>query len=443
MKRIFGVVIIALVLAVGAYWLWTYQNSDELPDAPDTVLIDAQYQHPTLVLDVIPQAAAADLEIAVDPQLDYQLNREEGRIELVLQEGGWEQGLEYTLTASLPDDGFALDAPFVYTFTTPEEMAFDLVAVGDVMLAQLTSEHLQDYDVNYPLAKIADITSSGDLNFANLECPISQRGEPADKKYVFRAQPFTVEVLKQGGFNAVSLANNHVLDYGPQALLDTMALLDQEEIGHVGAGANEEQARQELVLDINGLKVALLAYTRPAPASEYPQWAAGPDKPGTVFHQDRERMLDDVARARDKADILIVSMHWGNEYTHGVTDGQRELGHLLIDNGVDLVLGHHPHAPQGIEIYKDKPIVYSLGNFLFYPFSMEITEETYILRARIGQGGVEEMRLLPVLLGDSQPYVPDDSELERMHTVLAGLLTEFGTDYSLQEEELVLDFSEK
>ena len=236
----------------------------------------------------------------------------------------------------------------------------------------------------------------------------------------------------------VSLANNHVLDFGPEALLDTIALLDNNGIAHAGAGADEEQARQGALLSVNGLKVALLAYTRPAPDWEYPQWAAGPGKPGTVFYRDREKMLADVAGARFAADIVIVSMHWGNEYTYQVSAEQKELGRLLIDAGADLVLGHHPHAPQGIELYRGKPIVYSLGNFLFYPFEMKITDETFILKARIDRSGVQGLALVPVLLGDSQPYVPEGSELTRMHRVLGKLLDQFGTEYSLDGEEIVI-----
>jgi len=435
-KKIIAVIVIMLVLAAILAWSIWGRGVDPVPE---TVLIDADYQHPVISMSVTPSRVANQLEIAINPQLQYRVEREDGQIRVILEEG-WAPDQEYVLTVSLPNqESLVLDIPFTFIFRSPKELAFNLVAVGDVLLDQLTSSQLRNYDVNYPLARIVDIISSGDLNFANLESPLSDRGERVDKKYAFCAPAYTAEVLTLGGFNAVSLANNHILDYGPEALLDTIALLKEKSINYAGAGANEEQARQGALMDINGVRVALLAYTRSAPAWEYPLWAAGPDKPGTVFYMDEDKMIQDIARARARADIVIVSMHWGNEYTHTVNSTQRELGRLLVDNGADLILGHHPHAPQGIEFYKDKPIAYSLGNFLFYPFGIEICNETVILKARIGMGGVESLSLVPVLMGDSQPYVPEGSELDRMHRVLGGLLDQFGTGHSIQGDEVLID----
>lgn len=436
MGKYASVVVIALLIlaAVFAWRIW--DPSTPLP-GEEIVIIEAGYQHPKINLSVIPESAVGGLEVAIQPGIKFCLERSGGQIELTLEE--WEWAQEYMLTISLPpQDELTLNAPFKYSFVTPPEPAFDLVAVGDVMLDQLTRDRIRDYDVNYPFAKIKQITGSGDLNFANLECPISERGEPADKKYVFRAPTYTAEVLTLGGFNLISLANNHVLDYGPEALQDTIALLEEMGIAHAGASADKERARAGVVLDVNGLGVGFLAYTRPAPSWQYPAWAATVNRPGTIFYRDREQMLEDLARIQLEADVVIVSMHWGEEYTHKVAAEQKELGRLLVDNGADLILGHHPHAPQGIEFYHGKPIVYSLGNFLFYPFEMGITDESYILKARIGPRGVEAMSLVPVLLGNSQPYIPKDSQLVRLQGVLGGLLEQFGTEFTVQGEELVI-----
>lgn len=433
--------LIGAILAIAAVCALIFWNGKS-PVAQE-VLIEAGYEHPFIRLTITPALAAENLAIDILPQQAgsprprWRIEDNGGRIEISLEE--WEPGQEYLLTANLTGQGaLLLEEPFAYRFETPPEYAFNLVAVGDVMLDQLTRARLRDYDVNYPLARISQITSSGDINFANLECPVSDRGEPADKKYVFRAAPQLAEVLTIGGFNLVSLANNHVLDYGPDALLDTIATLEERGIAYAGAWADEEGARQGVILKVNGLRVGFLAYSRPAPSWQYPAWAASTDQPGTVFYRDREKMLADLARIREEADIVMVSMHWGNEYTHKVTAEQRDLGRLLVDNGADIILGHHPHAPQGIEFYKGKPIIYSLGNFLFYPFDMSITDETYILKARLGLNGVEEMRLVPVLLGDSQPYVPQGKELERLQRVVGGLLEKFNTSYTVQGEELVI-----
>ena len=432
----FGIAVLLLLAGVFTWNLWDKGQGY----LQGEVSIEAEYNHPIMVLSITPPQAAEYLEVTI-PQFEILVEREAGQIRIMLGEKNWIPGREYTLTAA----GSVLDEPFWFTFQIPAdqapqapEPAFDLVAVGDVMLDQITTARLGDYDVNYPLARIKHITGSGDLNFANLEVPLSDRGEPADKRYVFRAPPYTVEVLTLGGFNVVSLANNHILDYGPAAMSDTIDILNQHNIAHAGAGANEEAARRGALLEINGVRVAVLAYTRAAPGWQYPLWAAGLDKPGTVFYRDQAKMLEDLARAKSSADVVIVSMHWGNEYTYAVNDIQKDMGRLLVDNGADLILGHHSHAPQGIEFYKDKPIVYGLGNFLFYPFELDITDETYILKARIGLDGVESMHLVPVLLGDSQPFVPQGSELERMQGVLGMLLDKFGTGYTIEADELVI-----
>jgi poly-gamma-glutamate synthesis protein (capsule biosynthesis protein) len=437
LKRRIAYLAIALTLALTGFSAWSIGDKPaELQDRIVNIIMD--YDYPVLTLSVTPPEAAEYIVISLSPQLGFQVDRDEARISITLEAEGYSPIQEYILTANLQEGhGFAMSEPYSFAFLPPEK-AFDLVAVGDVMLDQITSARLRDYDVNYPLARISHITGAGDLNFANLEAPISAQGKQADKKYVFRAPPYSVEVLKIGGFNVVSLANNHVLDYGPLALLDTIDILEQNNIAHAGAGANEEAARRGVLMELNGVKVAVLAYTRAAPGWQYPLWAAGADKPGTVFYMDQDKMIQDLERARAAADVVIVSMHWGNEYTYSVNANQRQMGRLLVDNGADLILGHHSHAPQGIEFYKDKPIVYGLGNFLFYPFELGLTDETYILKARIGMGGVENLRLVPVLLGDSQPFVPEGRELERMLGVLGMLLDRFDTGYTIEGNEVII-----
>ena len=435
--------LVVAALLVAAFVLWI-AGVIVTPD-PEPVQVAASYRHPVLRLEVTPAAAAENLEIQIRPQRPgagvapprWQEQRTAGCIVITLEE--WQGEQDYLLTAVMPaHPAFTMAEPFAWAFQAPPDYAFDLVAVGDVMLGRLTAAMVPDYDVGYPLARIREVLEAGDLAFANLECPISDRGEPAAKKYVFRARPEAAAVLALGGFNLVSLANNHVLDYGPLALLDTMAALEELDIAWAGAGADVAQARQGALLTVKGVRVGVLAYTLPAPGRLYPAWAAGEGKAGTLYYRDQDKMLADLARMRAQADVVIVSMHWGYEYTHGVNAEQKKLGRLLVDNGADLVLGHHPHAPQGIEFYRGKPIVYSLGNFLFYPFSMDITDESFILKARIGLEGVEEMRLLPVLLGDSQPFVPEGAELERLQGVLGKLLDQFGTGYAVEGAELVL-----
>ena len=133
------------------------------------------------------------------------------------------------------------------------------MAVGDVMLDYLTSEKLRRYDPGYPFAAIAPVLKQGDLVFANLECPISDRGKPVQKTYTFRAHTFAIDALTASGINLVSLANNHILDYGTGALEDTLTLLEEHDIAYAGAGRDEAQARKGAAFEINSIKTAVLA----------------------------------------------------------------------------------------------------------------------------------------------------------------------------------------
>ena len=410
-----------------------------LPE-PAAVTIGAHYEHPFLHLDVHPPQAAKHLVAGFVPRPLFSHQSSPGKITIELQDN-WDYQRQYLLkvqVASSSADDFYLEEPFSFTFQTPPA-SFDLVAVGDVMLDKLTFRRLREYSTAYPMEHIKHITSSGDLNFANLESPISDRGTPASKRYVFRARPQAVEVLLDGGFNLVSLANNHILDYGVEAMADTISILDSHGIAHAGAGMDLDSARRGYISEVNGVKVAVLAYTRAAPMRYYPAWQAEENKPGTMFYYRKDLIMEDLERVRQQVDVVIVSVHWGNEYTHSVNQEQVDLGRFLVDNGADLVLGHHSHAPQGIEFYQGKPIVYSLGNFLFYPFRIPICDETYIFQATVGRDGVESIRLTPVLLGDSQPFIPQGEELERLQQVIGSLMDQFGTGWEVDGSDIVIE----
>ncbi len=408
---------------------------------PVELVINAEYDDPVLTLATnvsIDEALLAE-QIAILPALSVTV-KEAGESFAVIPLEPWPAGTQITLAVQpFSTAGVLLDRPYTFTFQTPPPPEFELVAVGDVMLDYLTSERLRRYDPAYPFAAISPVLKEGDLVFANLECSISDRGTPVRKTYTFCAGAFAVDALVSSGINVVSLANNHILDYGICALEDTMEILERHDVAYAGAGRDEEHAREAAEFEINGIKVAVLAYSAVFKFG-YPAWKAGPETAGALYYCEREQFRDDIENARRRADVVVVSLHFGDEYTYRINEEQRETGRLAVDSGADLVLGHHSHTPQGIEIYRGKPIVYSLGNFLFYPFSETICNESYILQARIGKAGVESMRLLPVLLGDSQPHLATGTEAERLRTLLTGLLDELGTPWQTDGDAITLDF---
>lgn len=205
--------------------------------------------------------------------------------------------------------------------------------------------------------------AEADLFVANEEFPFSDRGTAAkDKQFTFRLPTEKVSMFQELGLDLVTLANNHALDFGKDALLDTCETLDKADIRYVGAGKNLEEASSPVILEVNGLKLAFLGATRVMP--EY-SWAAQKDSAGMFETYNPEALLKKIREVRAVSDYVIVYVHWGVERETTPKDYQRTMGKQYIDAGADLVIGSHPHVLQGIEYYQGKPIVYSLGNFIF------------------------------------------------------------------------------
>lgn len=202
-----------------------------------------------------------------------------------------------------------------------------------------------------------------DLFLANEEFPFSERGAAAaDKQYTFRLPPERVHLFQELELDVVSLANNHALDFGREALTDSITTLDQAGIAHIGAGENLDQARAPVIREINGIRVGILGATRVIPVSD---WAATRLGSGMLATYDPTVLLESIRELRMQCDYVIVYVHWGIERDERPQEYQRGLGKQYLDAGADLVIGSHPHVLQGIEYYDGKPIVYSLGNFLF------------------------------------------------------------------------------
>lgn len=202
-----------------------------------------------------------------------------------------------------------------------------------------------------------------DYFVANEEFPFSSRGTAApDKQYTFRLPEEKVSIMNELGVDLVTLANNHALDFGTDALLDTCSTLDQAGILHVGAGANSEEARKPEIVEINGIRVGFIGASRVIPVSS---WTAGANSPGMLTAYDDTLLRRTIEETRPLCDYLIVYLHWGVERAEMPVEHQTALGRRCIDSGADLVIGSHPHVLQGLEYYNGKPIVYSLGNFIF------------------------------------------------------------------------------
>ena len=318
------------------------------------------------------------------------------------------------------------------------EPTITLAAVGDVMLGHTVAEAIGRYGADYPFQQVAAALREADIAFANLEVPITAGGAPAQKDYVFAAPPQAVDGLAGAGLDIVSLANNHVLDYGVVGLEDTLAALDRAGIAATGAGEDEAAARRPAILSVEGLRLAFLAYVQVPNDSVSgfgeDELAAGPTRPGVAWAR-REAVVADVEEAARQADLVVVSLHAGPEYQEEPSALQRELAHAAVDAGADLVLGHHPHVLQGIERYKGALIAYSLGNFVFdfdetdYAHPDLPSAQSLILKVTLGREGVGEFELLPVRIDpeEARPYLVDGGDAAavraRMERLSAALVS--------------------
>ena len=247
------------------------------------------------------------------------------------------------------------------SFVATEEVEGTILFVGDIMLSRAIGSIMEKkQDWTYPFLQVQEVLSSADLTFGNLEGPISDKGANIGSIYSFRANPKSVEGLSFAGFDVVSIANNHMWDYGRAAFLDTLSILSSKQIAYVGGGENYLKAHTPVIRDVRGTKVAFLAYTNLLP----PFLGRIDAAPSVAFH-DSEQMTLDIIDAKKVADVVVVSFHFGEEYKTIHNAYQEKIAHTAVDAGASIVIGHHPHVIQDVEVYKGAYIAYSLGNFIF------------------------------------------------------------------------------
>lgn len=294
--------------------------------------------------------------------------------------------------------------------------------VGDILLDRGVEKKILEHGMDYPYRGIKDILMKSDLVFGNLECPLTDgtAGVMKNSRLLFKADPGNSSELEQAGFSVLNLANNHIMDFGQEGLLDTLNALHSRGIRTVGAGRNRDEAVKPVFVKKSGMTVGFLGYST-FPAEGY---FFSEDKPD-VAHPDMAKTGAEIGKVREKCDFLIVSFHWGREFDFYPGEQQKILAHQAIDSGADLVVGHHPHVLQGMENYKGKLIIYSLGNFIFDRQVPEGTDETMILKIKIQNGKVKKTEILPIIIKDCrpEPAVLDEAKhiLDRIQLYSKGL----------------------
>lgn len=297
-----------------------------------------------------------------------------------------------------------------------ESQTAELIFAGDILL----SDHvLSAYERGGGIGGVVgpgflEEIRNADIFMANEEFPFSSRGEQApDKQYTFRLPPEKVSMFHEMGIDIVTLANNHALDFGTDALLDTCRTLDDAGILRVGAGSLEEAKRWQTI-EAGENRIGFLGATRVIPVAD---WAATAYSSGMLATYDPTMLLEQIQAAKAVNDYVVVYVHWGVEREEFPKDYQKELGRQYIDAGADLVIGSHPHVLQGIEYYKGKPIVYSLGNFVFG----SSIPKTMLLKVQL-EGNEAVLTVLPgVSSAGYTRELTDEKEKQEFYQYLEGI----------------------
>lgn len=309
----------------------------------------------------------------------------------------------------------------IYLRDGKEENQAEVTVAGDICFAE-DGFVLDHYDETEGLSEcispeILEMTNQADVFYLNHEYCVSERGEALEGKlYTFRAKPERMALLDEMGTDLVSLANNHVYDYGEEALLDTLDYLEEAGLPYVGGGRNKEEADRPIYFIVNGIKIGFVAATNAEIVYYTP--AATEDSPGVLEAYDTAEYNQIIAQASKECDYLIAYIHWGPEDTNQYAEYQTEQGKEFLASGADIVVGGHPHVLQGIEYVDGKPIIYSMGDFWFN----DETKYTGLLKLDITIDGLEEMSFVPCLqTGYTTQYLKEASEQRELYDFLQGL----------------------
>lgn len=295
-----------------------------------------------------------------------------------------------------------------------------LMFTGDNLLGGRMEEAILRNGEQYPYAKVSKVLRDADLLFGNLECPITtyphatpgKSAESIEQKrdFVFKASPrHAARILKDAGFDVLSLANNHAMDYQAQGLTQTIEELKRLGIVPVGAGRSLQEASSARIVSRGGVRMGFLAYSMIVPL----QSAASSNAAGINAHRKwfSDSMATTIRQLRAKVDVVVVSYHWGKEGSYTPERYQVEVAKGAIEAGAQIVVGHHPHRIQGIEFHKGGVIFYSLGDFLFPGRSALV--ESFVARVEISGARVASVSLLPVWVRNGRPEPSSDLMLIR------------------------------
>ncbi len=316
-----------------------------------------------------------------------------------------------------------------------------LLFVGDVMLGRLVNRVLKDRPPAYPWGDTLSFFQNADARICNLECVVSDWGAPwsvTPKVFHFRSDAKNVESLKTAGIDAVSLANNHTLDFEYEGLFHMLHILDTAGIHHAGAGMTLSEASRPAIWEMKGIKLGLIAFT-----DNEPGWEATEERPGIfyvpiqLYDKRAKKLLEAVRKTKEVVDLLIVSAHWGPNWGYSPPAEHIPFAHALIAEGADVIFGHSGHVVRGIEIYMSKPIVYCAGDFIddYAVDEIERNDQSFLFIVETDGHTISRLLLYPTVIQDFQARLAKNDEKEKIVANMQRLCTQLETSTTWDEKE--------
>ncbi|MBS7146836.1 MAG: CapA family protein [Intestinibacter bartlettii] len=306
--------------------------------------------------------------------------------------------------------------------------------VGDMMLGRSITNKGSKNNYKNMFSGVSDLWKDSDYVAGNLECVLLDNAsdyEKNDKEIHINAETKTANVLKENGFTLVSLANNHLADFKAKGVVNTLDTLDKVGLKHVGAGRNLTEAAEYDIQEINGVKIATIAVSDIIPKD----FAARDSKAG-ILTTKTLKYYQAVKDASEKADLVIANIHWGVEYGMTETEAQQQLARNLINWGVDVVIGSHPHVLQPVEKYGDGIIFYSMGNFVFDQ-GWSRTKDSMVLNYYVDENGNCSFEITPIRIKDGYPEVTNNAFFKkRTYRTLTKNLKD--SDYEVKSNTLLM-----
>jgi len=337
---------------------------------------------------------------------------------------------------------FLLSIFFLMTKKTETQI---LIFLGDTMLGRTVSEYIVKNEPEYVWGDTLPILKSADAVIDNLEAVIAKGGKEwkPTKVFYFKSDPKAIDVLKAANITYTANANNHAMDFDREALLEMLDHLDKANIAHSGAGKNLKEAMKPAFLNAGNLKLAVISWT-----DNEPGWLAGDDLPGVHYLPVNQDSVDIISQqisdAKKKADLVIISAHWGPNMVEYPPKVFQSFAKDLIDAGADIFFGHSSHVFQGVEVYKGKLILYDTGDFVddYAVDPILRNDMSFIFKVEVDKSGPKQLELIPVLINGQ-----DFSQVNLAHGKLAkdimGMMKKrsrpFGTSFEEKEGRLAVD----